>query len=772
MCKIRIARGTCLAVQLVVIWIAGGLAARADGFTVVGPGGGGAMYRPTISPHDTQEVLVACDMTGAYITHDGGHSWRMFNLRDGVHFFVFDPVDRHTIYAGTKALWRSIDDGTSWNLVWPKPSMVRSVEMRSDHAEESFVTHGDELGEITALVIDPTDSHTLFASATKGDRAALFTSNDDGKSWEHLKDLPDIPLKLWIDPDSDKNSRDLYIAGKHGVEVRILGNWHNRPAPQGTAFTDISAGFSGTQRHGMMLYATSAAGVFLSHDGGASWVSSALPGKGATVRAIATSLHHPEIAYVSYSNLNSANWIASLNRTNWLGVAKTIDSGRTWNLVWKEDVTPASNVHDAWITAQMGTDWGENPLELGVADQDPGLCFGTDLGRTMVTTDGGATWTAAYSAKAGSGWSTTGLDVTTGYGYLFDPFDRSRRFIPMTDIGLFRSADDGRSWIRSMDGVPAKWSNTMYWIAFDPSVRGKMWGVMSGTHDLPRPKMWRHNSPMHYEGGVCLSLDGGKTWSVSNSGMPETAPTHILVDPTSPAGKRTLWVSSMGRGVFKSSDDGRTWSARNSGISQHEPLAWRLTRAGDGTLYVLLARRSEDGSIANSGDGAIYRSTDGANSWTPVAMPSGVNAPNGIAIDPKDSNRLYLAAWARAAGEHGKGGGVFVSSNGGKSWKATLSRDQHVYDITIDPNDARTLYATGFESSAWRSVDRGEHWMRIAGFNFKWAHRISPDLKYPKMIYISTFGGGVWHGPALGGSERPDIATPGLKPNNSGGASR
>ena len=58
------------------------------------------MYHATISPHDPSEVLVACDMTGAYMSHDGGHSWRMFNLRGTVRFFVFDPLSAHTIYAG------------------------------------------------------------------------------------------------------------------------------------------------------------------------------------------------------------------------------------------------------------------------------------------------------------------------------------------------------------------------------------------------------------------------------------------------------------------------------------------------------------------------------------------------------------------------------------------------------------------------------------------------------------------------------------------------
>src|SRR5580765_8324112 len=79
-------------------------AARPGDFQVIGPGGGGAMFNPTIGPHDPNTVSISCDMTGAYITHDGGRSWRKFNLRGTVRFFAFDPRQSKTIYAGVTGL--------------------------------------------------------------------------------------------------------------------------------------------------------------------------------------------------------------------------------------------------------------------------------------------------------------------------------------------------------------------------------------------------------------------------------------------------------------------------------------------------------------------------------------------------------------------------------------------------------------------------------------------------------------------------------------------
>src|SRR5436190_9593665 len=84
-------------------------APRLDAWRVIGPGGGGTMRRPAVSPHDPRVVVEGCDMTGAYVTADAGNSWRMFHLGWVVDAFAFDPRDARVIYAGTGALWRSED---------------------------------------------------------------------------------------------------------------------------------------------------------------------------------------------------------------------------------------------------------------------------------------------------------------------------------------------------------------------------------------------------------------------------------------------------------------------------------------------------------------------------------------------------------------------------------------------------------------------------------------------------------------------------------------
>jgi len=391
--------------------------------------------------------------------------------------------------------------------------------------------------------------------------------------------------------------------------------------------------------------------------------------------------------------------------------------------------------------------WFDAPYDIAVSPTRPGVVFVTDLFRTYRTLDGGGHFAQVHSRDMGShGWTSTGLDVTTAYGVHGDPFDRRRLFISYTDIGLFRSEDGGRSWMISSQGIPQRWRNTVYWMVFDPAERGLAWAALSGTHDLPRPKMWRTNDPTSFRGGVGISHDGGRSWTPA-PGLPVGAVTHLLLDPRSPGTARTLYATMFGHGVYKTTDGGTTWTLKNEGLPER-PFAWRLTLAPGGRLYLVVARRSENGRAGDAGDGAVYASDDGAEHWTRLPLPTGTNGPNGLTVDARDERRLYLAAWGVARADGDTGGGIFVSADAGLHWRAVFDTAQHVYDVTEDPRSG-ALYASGFDQGAWRSDDRGEHWQRLRGFDFKWGHRVVPDPASPDRVYITTFGGSVWHGPAI-----------------------
>src|SRR5713226_7752086 len=91
----------------------------------VGPGGGGAMFWPAISPHDPKLMFVSCDMNGFYRSEDGGHTWSMLDGRQmhGTYrpnsHVMFPPGDPNTVFAygyaaGAGELRISHNRGKTW----------------------------------------------------------------------------------------------------------------------------------------------------------------------------------------------------------------------------------------------------------------------------------------------------------------------------------------------------------------------------------------------------------------------------------------------------------------------------------------------------------------------------------------------------------------------------------------------------------------------------------------------------------------------------------
>ena len=737
-----------------------GPAPRFDQWRIIGPGGAGGMFLPTISPHDPKIVIERCDMTGSYISLDGGESWRMFNLRSGTSGFAFDPIRPNVIYAVTSALWRSEDTGRTWSMILPDPKKNTVEHMRGDHASAALTSDDPAYPaghRVRMVAVDPNDSKRLYLALT-GRRAggssttALLLSADYGRTWSKLKEFTEEQVLL-ISLLPGKST--VTVVTDAAAHVMAGGEWQRFAGPAGQKIQSASAGAQDGVEY---VYATTAepGGLYVSRDGARTWEKSKLHSGDMRMQSIACSWKHGATAYVGFAGPRTAG-------RNY-GVAKTTDGGKTWSIAYQESSEPAENVEHSWVADFYGG--GGTIRDIYVAPGDPNVVQLTDsCPRPLRTVDGGRTWREVMSAYRGKDrwgrdkWTTTGYDTTTCYGVHFDPFNPKNMFISYTDVGLWKSIDGGQSWMSSIRGTPSHWANTTYWVEFDPKVRGLMWGAFARTHDLPRPKMWRQNDPDNFQGGIGISRDGGDHWVVAQ-GLPEMAVTHLILDPDSPVGARTLYAAAFGKGVYKSADDGKTWVLKNSGIDYKQPFAWRLTRAKNGTLYLVVARRSDDGSIGGPGDGALYRSTDGAESWVKMKLPEGVNGPTGLSLDPEDNSRMYLSAWGVSYTKGTDGGGVFLSTDDGQTWKAVFTESQHVYDVKVDPRNPNVVYNCGFSNGAYRSADRGITWKRIKGFNFKWGHRVIPDPSDAAKVYITTFGGSVWHGPAEGDpNSQEDVVT-------------
>ena len=462
----------------------------------------------------------------------------------------------------------------------------------------------------------------------------------------------------------------------------------------------------------------------------------------------------------------------------WYGALKTNDEGASWHWVWKagggsgqyevHDANDAVNLNDAWAHTAFGNEFIQL-LDVGVCANNGNIAVVTDWYRTMKTIDGGKTWNEIYSIKnSNNTFTSNGMDVTTCYGVHFDPFDSNHIAVSYTDIGFQHSYNNGKSWMRSVNGVPNDWVNTCYWVIFDPAVKNKLWSVWSGMHDIPRGKMtrnpqWKNSSVA--KGGVCISKDGGKLWKPVNDGMGMNSPTtSIVIDENSAINNRTLYITVYNKGVFKSTDDGKTWNLKNNGIDSNK-CAFKITIAKNGNLFLIVSptpvnKDGKKGKLIYSG--AVYRSTDGAASWKKLKVTGDFLFPNGITADPSNPRRLYLSCWSKiylsdlVGGDVTRNssgdslinipGGIFMSDDSGDHWVSVFDKNQYVYDVTIDPYKVGRLYCNTFNNAAYISDDYGKSWQRIKGYDFHWGHRIIVDKNDHEKIYITTYGSGVWHG--------------------------
>jgi len=747
---------------------------------IIGPGGGGAQYIPTISPGDPQNVFVRCDMTGSYVTENGGKSWRMFNLRTVVRDFEFDPQNPNTVYACNTGLYRSEDRGRRWQLIFPDPADVVEETMRGDHASQRFITKsGMPQSSIAKIRVDPSNSNHIYLGLSRAWRdegpARLLESTDRGTSWKEIATVPGRQI-LAIFPGSWVGRSDELTVVTESSCTRVSRS-EGHVSELSMPVQQVIAADGGGGRNGCYIYLLSqieqgqeglTGGLYRSADLGKTWEaineqfaeSIARNQRVPRFRSFAVCEGSPEVVYLSCG----LYWVEENGSPQrYSGIMKSTDGGSNWD--WVLSICGGqiltNNFKGGWLRRHLG--WFSSPSHLGVCPTDPTIVYGTDSGRTFKSEDGGGSWEQLISNEFPDGsFTTRGLDVTTTYGVHFDPFDSDHLFITYTDIGLFHSFDSGKTWHHSITGIPRQWRNTCYWLEFDPDVRGRVYSVWSNVHDLPRPKMYRSGNLTNggQQGGVAVSGDGGRWWGLLTKGVmredgthhkgvrPGAVCTHIVLDPESSVDSRTLYVCDYGYGVWKSTDGGASWELKKKGISDENLYCWRITRLPSGRMILLVARGGIEGREVIPG--AIYFSDDGAETWKELSMPDQVTAPNDLVYDPSDPNRLYLSCWPLLREGEEVGGGLFRSEDGGLSWRQVFEEDVHVYAAAIDPTKTDTVYINTFHSAAFRSEDRGENWSRLEGYNFKWGHRPIPDTQREGWLYLTTFGGSVYHGPAEG----------------------
>ena len=275
-------------------------------------------------------------------------------------------------------------------------------------------------------------------------------------------------------------------------------------------------------------------------------------------------------------------------------------------------------------------------------------------------------------------------------------------------------------------------------------------------------------------GGVWKSDDFGRTWNPLFDGQPTQSVGAIAVAPSNP---NTIYVGSgeglarpdlsVGDGVYKSTDAGKTWTHLGLRNSQGIPAIAVDPRNPNRVFAAALGH-----PYGANEERGIYLSTDGGQNWQKVLSKDANVGGSDVQIDPSNPETVYASLWEVRLGPwedgnqySGTGGGVFKSTDGGKTWRALangLPKGIIQVDIAIAASQPSRLYASvatnGPSVGIYRSDDAGENWTRITT-DARPALRIGGgdlpvprvDPKNPDVVYSATIvtmrstdGGKTW----------------------------
>jgi photosystem II stability/assembly factor-like uncharacterized protein len=328
------------------------------------------------------------------------------------------------------------------------------------------------------------------------------------------------------------------------------------------------------------------------------------------------------------------------------------------------------------------------------------LADGSPYGGIWRSADGGQSWSLCEDTKGSSGQALT--------VWARDP----KRMAAGTKQGIWLTTNGGDSWER----ISRPFNHEMRFItavAIDP---GNPEIIYAGTPHLP----WK-------------TTDSGKSWSHIHEGMLDDSDVFSLfIDPANP--EKVL--ASACSGIYRSEDAGAKWSKfagipgthrRTHAIRLHpEKKSWiyagttlGLLRSTDGGASFKQMNQLHILSMAfhpNNPD-VLYMATENSGLWrsedagvTAVPLNEGFTSRKVTGIT-EAGGRL----WTNTV-QDGNAGGVYVSEDGGSSWKLAASGgvlgENHIYHVAAHPAKPEIVLAAN-QKRLLRSLDAGKKWKDV-----------------------------------------------------------
>jgi photosystem II stability/assembly factor-like uncharacterized protein len=194
-----------------------------------------------------------------------------------------------------------------------------------------------------------------------------------------------------------------------------------------------------------------------------------------------------------------------------------------------------------------------------------------------------------------------------------------------------------------------------------------------------------------------------------------------------PNNPNLFFMAPNNGGVWKTTDAGHTWTPIFDGQPTGSIGALAVAASDPKIIYVGSGEglRRPDLSVGNG----MYKSTDAGQTWQHLGLRDAQQIGS-ILIDPKDPNRVFVAALGHPYGPNAERG-IYRSLDGGTTWQKILSKDENTggIDLAFDPRNSQIIYAVLWASrrppwtigsaygaagsGLYKSADGGNTWNQL-----------------------------------------------------------
>jgi gliding motility-associated-like protein len=307
----------------------------------------------------------------------------------------------------------------------------------------------------------------------------------------------------------------------------------------------------------------------------------------------------------------------------------------------------------------------------------------------------------------------------------FHPNDSNKIFVGTPAGGLWISNDRGKSWSSNTDTLATLGVSSIAIDPFDPDT------IYLGTGD--------RDAGDASSLGVMRSVDGGKTWQSSSSGMGSRTVGRMQADPSN----KGVVIAATNGGIYRTTDHGKTW---------------KRSIAGNFKEVVFGTSNSNYVYAATYGPCKYYRSSDNGVTFTQIT--SGLPASKRrmvIGLTPHDSNFVYVLVTNSRTFE-----GIYLSTDKGltftqmsnkpnlmdysKTGSGTGGQAWYDLDMAVDPLNKSVIYVGGV--NIFKSIDSGATWKIdahwVGGGGIQSIHADQHVLEFNSLdnrLYIGNDGG-------------------------------